>query len=372
MGTGKLGRSSERGKGSIVMAKNVNHNRITVKQRKTASPKAQVRKQKDPKWIEAGKKAAETRRKRQEDLKKSMNKNPTATKPSEENNVTDECESTTQAARQEDETKWHSTSVFSTTLKVKYGKTMQVTDFIDKPWTEKHRPISLSQCIGGVIPYLEAYVKTGSLPAAFVLHGEYGDGKTTCARAMVRDFYVARGLFHKDATFNDIISGSNITREYQGIFPPALYIDASQFKGSEAMVLEEVKERVHNFMRYSVGKWPKFVIIDESDRFGFAVQDNISSYIERYPNTRIIWITNYLDAIRDRIISRAAGGVFEYVKPEPQEVAKYLAAILAEEHIRIKEVEILEIATKAPSIRDAVGILQQRATLLKCEREIKR
>ena len=351
------------------MAKSFNRKTAKTKHKRPAT-KAQVRKQKDPKWIAAGKKAAETRRKRQEDLKKSMIKNPTAAQPSEENRVTQDCEATTQP--QPEETKWHSTSVFNTTLKVKYGKTMQVTDFIDKPWTEKHRPISLSQCIGGVIPYLEAYVKTGSLPAAFVLHGEYGDGKTTCARAMVRDFYVARGLFHKDATFKDITAGSNITREYQGIFPPALYIDASQFKGSEAIVLEEVKERVHNFMRYSVGKWIKFVVIDEADRFGFAVQDSISSYIERYPNTRIIWITNYLDAIRDRIISRAAGGVFEYVKPEPQEVAKYLAYILEKEHIKMKESEILEIAAKAPSIRDAVGMLQQRATLLKCEREIRR
>jgi DNA polymerase III gamma/tau subunit len=329
--------------------------------------KAQVRKQKDPKWIEAGKKANATRKKRLEEMQSSMKKNPTADEPSEENKAIEQ--PTAPSQHEEDTTKWHSTSVFSSNLSVKYGKTMQVTDFVDKPWVEKYRPSSLSQCIGGIIPYLKAYVKTGSMPAAFILYGEYGDGKTTSAKAFIRDFFVARGLFHREATFKDVTSASNITKEYEGIFPPALYVDASSFKGSESLVLEEVKERVHNFMRYSVGKWTKFVIIDEADRFGFAVQDAISSYIERYPNTRIIWITNYLDAIRDRIISRAAGGVFEYVKPEAKEVAKYLAEIAKEEHVRIKEATLLEIASKAPSVRDAVGLLQQKATLLKCERE---
>lgn len=328
--------------------------------------KVHVRKQKDPKMVEAGKKAHKTRKKHEDELKKSMSQNTTATAPSR---MKQEKQTNHKNGTQSEETvKWHATAITGATLKVKgYGQRM--TDYveIEKPWVEKHRPVSLSQCIGNVIALLQAYVKTGSMPQCFVFYGEYGDGKTTAAKAMCRDFYVLRGLFHKDATFRDVTSASNITREYQGIFSPVLYIDASQFKGSETETIEEVKERIHNFMQYSIGKWPKFCIVDEADRFGFAVQDNISSFIERYPKTRIIWITNFLDAIRDRIISRAAGGVIGFVKPDPKDVAKYLARIAKEERVKVKSADIMEIATKAPSVRDAVGMLQQKAVMIKCQ-----
>ena len=702
--------------------------------------RAQVRKQKDPKMVEAGKKAHKTRKQREAELKKSMSQNATATAPSR---VKEQKQPNHKNGTQSEETvKWHTTAITGATLKVKgYGQRMTDYVTIEKPWVEKHRPISLSQCIGDVVSLLQAYVKTGSMPQCFVFYGEYGDGKTTAAKAMCRDFYVLRGLFHKDATFRDVTSASNITREYQGIFSPVLYIDASQFKGSETETIEEVKERIHNFMQYSVGKWPKFCvrpdtillgdntpiaihdvdtnvlgnsglqkviatshrpykgdlikikaagvlpfevtpehpvyasylllttrenkhaeimapldwveaqnltpkrwrksghylaiprlagefdttelslekfsrrkqgsrvrkdrprkrtmmfqlnvktawlmgvyaaegsgkqqatfvlnrneqdtqrrlqeigkelrwavqvtpskkakavtvkigsvilaralrdwcgagahtkripnvillhknieilkaflegyvtngdgcvvpqtyddtktrtcittvsstlvqqtqlayarlgmpsfisvvpageqkilghmshrtetyhlylpnqevrckyakvtplhilmpirkveripyegivcndettdntyllsnavvhncIVDEADRFGFAVQDNISSFIERYPKTRIIWITNFLDAIRDRIISRAAGGVIGFVKPDPKDVAKYLARIAKEERVKVKSADIMEIATKAPSVRDAVGMLQQKAVIIKCQ-----
>jgi DNA polymerase III delta prime subunit len=98
------------------------------------------------------------------------------------------------------------------------------------------------------------------------------------------------------------------------------------------------------------------------------VQDNISSFIERYPKTRIIWITNFLDAIRDRIISRAAGGVIGFVKPDVKDVARFLTRIAKEEHVKIKSADIMEIAKKSPSVRDAVGMLQQKAVMIKCKR----
>jgi replication-associated recombination protein RarA len=317
--------------------------------------------------VEAGKKAHKTRKKHEEELKQSMNHNASAMAPSR---MKQEKQPDHENGTQSEETlKWHSTAISSATLKVKgYGQRM--TDYapIEEPWVEKHRPVSLSQCIGQVIPLLQAYVKTGSMPQCFVFYGPYGMGKSTSAKAMCRDFYVLRGLFHKDATFRDVVSASNITRDYQGIFSPVLYIDASQFKGSENETIEEVKTRIYDFMRYSAGKVNKFCVVDESDRFGFAVQDNISSYIERYPSTRIIWITNYLDAIRDRIVSRAAGGVIEFVKPDAEDVAKYLTRIAKAEHAKIKSTDIMEIAEKSPSVRDAVGMLQQKAVIIKCER----
>ncbi|MDH5634560.1 MAG: hypothetical protein OEY30_01900, partial [Candidatus Bathyarchaeota archaeon] len=262
--------------------------------------------------------------------------------------------------------KWHLTSTSKLTVAVSYPKrTLKLNRFIDKPWVEKFRPNSLNEMVGTVVGLLKAYVQTGSIPQALIFHGEYGDGKTTAARCMVRDFYVLRGLFKRTATFNDVIHASKITREYEGIFPPALFIDATLVRDSFSGLsgVDVVRTRVQNFMKYSVGKWPKFVILDEADRLGFEAQGALSSLIERYPNTRTIYTTNFLDDIMDRIVSRAAGGVLEFEKPQPRSIASFLHRVVKIQEVKVPPKKLMEIATRAPSVRDAVGMLQQECAV---------
>jgi len=317
-----------------------------------------VRKQVDPNRSDAAHKAWKTRR-RQHPEKFGKN-------PREENSRKRKRKARIVDEDEEPEVKWHITSTAELTTHVSYRRNERLTAFVDKPWVEKYRPVSLGDCIGSVVGYLEAFVKTGSIPLALILHGEYGDGKTTCAKAFVRDFYVFRGLFKRAATFHDVACASKVTREYDGIFPPALYVDASlvqdTFRGLSGV--EVIRSRVQNFMRYSVGKWIKFVIVDEADRLGFEAQGALSSLIERYPNTRTIYTTNYLNDMMDRIVSRAAGGVFEFKKPQVRSIAAYLRRISKQEKVKIPNNKITEIAKRAPSVRDAVGLLQQQCAVL--------
>lgn len=323
---------------------------------------SKVRKQVDPNRSSAAHKAWATRRKLHPEkfptpptraaTKKTLRRTPKEIKPIKD--------------KEEIQPKWHVTSTAQLTTRVSYAKNQRISNFMDQPWVEKYRPVSLSDVIGPVVGYLKAYVRTGSVPLALIFHGPYGDGKTTSAKAFVRDFYVFRGLFKRSATFRDVAHASKVTKDYEGIFPPALYVDASlvkdTFRGLSGV--DVIRTRVQNFMKYSVGIWAKFVIIDEADRLGFEAQGALSSLIERYPKTRTIYTTNYLNDMMDRIVSRAAGGVFEFVKPSPRSISARLRKIAKAEHVRIKNSKINEIAKTTPSVRDAIGKLQQECAVL--------
>lgn len=327
-----------------------------------------VRKQVDPNRSEAAKKAWATRRR----------ENPEKYGKSKESNarrkdVSRRAPKTVAPEEPEKEqVKWHLTSRASTTVHVGYSFGSKISSFIDKPWVEKYRPVSLKDVVGDVVEYLKAFVMTGSVPLSMIFHGEYGDGKTTCAKAFVRDFYVARGLFKRTATFRDITNATNMKPKYEGMFPLALYIDADLVGSGGMSGVEVIRTRVQNFMKYWSGKWHKFVIIDEADRLGFEAQGALSSLIERYSRTRTIYTTNYLDDIMDRIVSRSAGGVFEFVKPKPVSIAAYLNKICKAERVSVSRAKLMEIAKSSPSVRDAVGMLQQECALLKVKAKSRR
>ena len=329
-----------------------------------------VRKQKDPKWQQAGKKAAETRRRNLALRKHDRTKPKQEVKPEE---VTEE----RPEHERGDEAAIHASSVFkmetTTNFDLRhYMKPTNPSGAIEKPWVTKYRPASLDGCVGAVIDYFKAYVKTGSIPLGFVLHGFFGQGKTTVARCFIRDFYVARGIFKRDSTFEQIASAANTTRDYQGIFPPVLFLNASQFRaGNHGVITDDVVTRVRNFMKYSAGNTTKFLVVDEADLFGFAVQDAISSSIEKHDKTRVIWITNYINDIRDRIVSRCAGGVFEFKKPDDMEMMGYLKNICVEEHVKMPDAKLMETIKRAPCVRDAVGMLQREAVLVMSQKVMK-
>lgn len=229
------------------------------------------------------------------------------------------------------------------------------------PWVEKHRPVSLNDVIGSVVGYLKAFVKTGSMPLAMVFHGDYGSGKTASARALVRDYFVFRGIFNRNATFKDIKFGRNFTEDYQGCFPPVLYVDATI-----AGDIETIRTRVLMFMRcLSIRGFPKFAIFDEADRLGFSAQGALRSLLEKYPNTKTIYTTNRLDSVDSAIVSRASGGVFEFKKPSVREIVAYLKRILQKEKLTLAESKLEEVAVGVKSVREAVGRLQQEAIVIK-------
>jgi len=340
-----------------------------------------VREQKDPKWILAGKKAAATRKRNLESKAKTKTEKASIEDDEWKRNAelrAKQKESKIKVAepveveehKTEEDDKWYQSAATTIEASVNFSERMKLQETMELPWVEKYRPETLNECVGSVFNLLKAFVKTGSLPQAFVFFGDYGLGKSTAVKCFIRDYYVTRGLFQKNATFQDVIATSKTTREYQGIFPPALYIDVTSLKGGFLgnVAIQDVVTRVQNYMKYSIGKHIRFVAIEEADRLGFDVQDGISSAIEKHKNTRTIWITNYPNQIRDRILDRAAGGQIEFKKPTASEIIAHLTRISHLEHARLSATKIKEIAEKAPSVRHAIGILQKECILVKAMR----
>lgn len=232
------------------------------------------------------------------------------------------------------------------------------------PFVEKYRPVSLDEICGDSnITTLKAFVKSGEFPLAMIFWGEYGTGKTTAAKALVRDYYVGSDLFLSDATFRDVRSGSRVTPEFEGIFPPVLLVDASVTRD-----IDTIRNLVWNFMKTVAPKsLIKFVIFDEADRLGYDAQRALRILLEKYPRTRTIYTTNILDKIDPAIQSRAAGGIFEFTYPSVEIVTDYLKGITAKEAVAIPDEKLRSIAADSESVRQAVGRLGTEIAIIKAE-----
>lgn len=292
---------------------------------------------KDPKMVEAGKKAWETRRKNtltRENLANRQPVRPTPLRPIRP-------------------------------IDVDYPEDLVITPTrAELPWVEKYRPVTLTHVLGEPAEYLKAFVKTGSIPLALVFWGDYGTGKTTGAKAFVRDYFVHRNIFLKTATFNDVAKGLKFNPDLEGCWPPVLYVDAT-ITGN----METIRSRVFAFMRViSVRGQLKFCIFDEADRLGFSAQGALRSLLEKFPNTRTIYTTNRIESIDEAILSRASGGQFQFKKPPIDEIVAYLKRILKQEQIKMTRKMLEEIAVSSSSVRESVGRLQQEAVVIKAKR----
>jgi len=232
------------------------------------------------------------------------------------------------------------------------------------PFVEKYRPVSLDDLCGDHnIQILKAFARSGNFPLAMIFYGPYGTGKTTAAKALVRDYYVLHGLYLPSATFRDVRSGTKVAPEYEGIFPPVLYVDASITRD-----IDTIRGLVHNFMKtVAPAGLVKFVIFDEADRLGYDAQRALRALLEKYPKTRTIYTTNELEKIDPAIRSRAAGGIFEFKYPSVEEVTKYLQKICAKEGVVIPDETLRKIAAESESVREAVGRLGTEIALKRVE-----
>jgi len=236
--------------------------------------------------------------------------------------------------------------------------------FNSLPWVEKYRPVSLLTLVGPVAPYLRAYVKTGSFPLALVFYGDYGQGKTAGARAFIRDYYVNAKVFKGSATFMDVLHSVGWMPEYEGCWSPVLQVDATVTSD-----VEVIRDRVQTFMRVRAmwndkgAKLKKFILFDEADRLNYASQGVLRSLLEKYPGTVTMYTTNRIEGLDPAIVSRAAGGVFEFRKPEKEALTEHLQGILRWECKSLQGNIVEEIAVASQSVREAVGRLQQEAAV---------
>jgi DNA polymerase III delta prime subunit len=252
-------------------------------------------------------------------------------------------------------------------IRVKYDVPCPAFPDVNLPWVEKYRPVGLLTLVGPVAPYLRAFIKTDSFPLAMVFYGEYGQGKTAGAKAFIRDYYVNAKVFMQSANFMDILHSGKWMPDYEGCWSPVLFIDATVTPD-----VDVIRDKVQMFMRVRAmwnpasGKLKKFILFDEADRLGYASQGALRSLLEKYPGTVTFYTTNRIEGVDPAIVSRAAGGVFEFKKPDKDSLAEHLKDILRWEGKTLSQSTLEEIAIASQSVREAVGKLQQEVAIGEC------
>jgi len=207
---------------------------------------------------------------------------------------------------------------------------------VEDVWIEKYRPKRLKEVIGQeeIVERLESYVKNKSMPH-LLFAGRPGTGKTSCAIALVREFF-----------------GDGWRLNFQEL-------NASDERG-----IETVRNKVKDFARMApIGSDFKIIFLDEADALTGDAQAALRRTMENYTRTcRFILSCNYSSKIIEPIQSRCA--VFSFRPLRSDDVKKYLRHIAKSEKLDISDdgMEAL-IYVAQGDMRRATNSLQVAAAL---------
>ena len=207
---------------------------------------------------------------------------------------------------------------------------------MEQVWIEKYRPKTLSEVVGQkeIVERLQAYVKIKSMPH-LLFSGRPGTGKTTCAIALVREFY-----------------GEGWQLNFQEL-------NASDERG-----IDVVRHKIKDFARMApIGSDFKVIFLDEADALTPEAQAALRRTMEMYTRTcRFILSCNYSSKIIEPIQSRTA--VFSFRPLRPEDVKEYLGRIASAEGIEIEEDGLEAIVYVAQGdLRKATNSLQVAAAM---------
>ena len=207
---------------------------------------------------------------------------------------------------------------------------------MEEVWIEKYRPKSLADVVGQkeIVERLQAYVKSKSMPH-LLFSGRPGTGKTTCAIALVREF------FEGDWKLN-----------------------FQELNASDERGIDVVRHKIKDFARMApIGSDFKVIFLDEADALTSEAQAALRRTMEMYTRTcRFILSCNYSSKIIEPIQSRTA--VFSFRPLRPEDVKKYLNTIAKAEGLDIEEdgMEALVYVAQG-DLRKATNSLQVAAVM---------
>jgi len=200
-------------------------------------------------------------------------------------------------------------------------------------WTEKYRPKTVEGYVfrdDSQKRQVQTWIKDQSIPH-LLLSGSPGIGKTTLAKLLLNEI----GIEDFDL----------------------LEINASRQRG-----IDEVKNRITNFISMIPFGPFKVVLLDEADFLTPEAQAAMRGVMEEYSNTsRFILTCNHPNKIIPAIHSRCQQMHFASI--DQTEYTARAATILLEEKIKF-DLETLDTYVKAvyPDLRKCINLLQQNST----------
>ena len=157
---------------------------------------------------------------------------------------------------------------------------------------DKYRPLYLEQVVGNqpIVAQLRAAARTGGFQKAYLLVGPPGTGKTTTARAAIRDFLVPFVQRFQTPFFNP----------QPAPLAPAGGIDphvAKEFTRTDVRNFgyDGIVNQIGSFVR-SAGletRIPKrFILVDDITQLSPLAQENLLNLLERFPRVTFFFTAN--------------------------------------------------------------------------------
>ncbi len=199
-------------------------------------------------------------------------------------------------------------------------------------WVEKYRPKTLDGYVfrdNHQKEQIESWVKQGSIPH-LLFSGNAGIGKTTLAKILLNELEI-----------NDL--------------------DVLEINASRTNSVEDVRDKIVNFVQMIPFGNFKVVLLDEADYLSPNAQAALRGVMEEYHTTsRFILTCNYPNRIIPAIHSRCQG--FHVERTDITEFTARVATILVNEKIDF-ELDTLDTFVKAtyPDLRKCINTVQMNS-----------
>lgn len=199
-------------------------------------------------------------------------------------------------------------------------------------WVEKYRPSKLEGYVfrdDHQKTQIESWVKQGSIPH-LLFSGAAGIGKTTLAKILMNELDV-----------NDL--------------------DVLEINASRTNSVEDVRDKIVNFVQMIPFGDFKVVLLDEADYLSPNAQAALRGVMEEYHTTaRFILTCNYPNRIIPALHSRCQG--FHIERVDVTEFTARVATILVEEGVEF-DLDTLDTFVKAtyPDLRKCINMVQMNS-----------